>query len=96
MRKLIWISLVLAACSTNQPKQVEQTPPPVYAKPPAVQVVLDSQVQQMSRNDVILATQECEGNGMRASVVMSKRMISGMLSDIIVDVHCMPKLKLFQ
>ena len=55
---------------------------------------IDSKVQQMSRNEVIQATMECEGNGMRAVPILSKRLVSGMMSDIIIDVQCMPKLRL--
>jgi len=90
MKKLLLVPFILAGCSstpTHQPMYVNANPPPV-------QLVLDSKVQQMSRNEVIQATQDCEGNGMRASVIMTKRLISGMMSDIIVDVQCLPKMRL--
>lgn len=63
--------------------------------PPVVQLAVDPRAQQMSRNEVIQATMECEGNNMRAVPIMTKRMISGMMSDIIIDVQCMPKYRLF-
>jgi len=65
----------------------------MHANPPPVQLVLDSKVQQMSRNEVIQATVDCESNGMRSVPVISKRLVSGMMSDIIIDVHCMPRPK---
>jgi hypothetical protein len=63
----------------------------MYANPPSVQLVLDSRAQQMSRNEVIQATTECETNHMRAVPVTTKRLISGMMSDIIIDVQCFPR-----
>jgi len=78
--------LILAGCSQPQQQQVG---------PPVVQLTVDPKAQQMSRNEVIQATMECEGNNMRAVPVMTKRVISGMTSDIIVDVQCMPKYRLF-
>lgn len=92
MRTLLLIPLVLAGCASAPP------PPPqpssyLHAGPPPVQLVLDSRVQQMSRNEVIQATIDCESNGMRAVPVFSKRMVSGMMSDIVIDVQCIPKPK---
>jgi len=88
MRRLLLVPLLLAGCSS--------TPSPSYvnANPPPVQLVLDSKVQQMSRIEVIQATQDCEQGGMRATVVMTKRLINGMMSDIIIDVMCVPKMRL--
>ena len=69
-----------------------------YAYPngniPPVQLVLDSTVQQMGRQEVINATHSCEQAGLRAVPIMSKRLVSGMMSDIIIDIQCMPKLRL--
>ena len=88
MKKLIFIPLILAGCSSSPSSSHVNT------NAPAVQLILDSKLQQMSRNEVIHATQECEGNGMRAVPVMTKRTINGMMSDIIIDIQCMPKLRL--
>lgn len=91
MKKLIIISSVcVAACTT--------APQPIVSRsgPPVVPVVLEPQAQQMSRNEVIQANAECESNHMRAVPIISKRMISGMMSDIIIDVQCMPRLRWFQ
>jgi len=86
MKKIIFLLVLLAGCSSTAPHS--------YSNPPTVQLLLDSKVQQMSRNEVIQATMECEGNGMRAVPILSKRLVSGMMSDIIIDVQCMPKLRL--
>ena len=87
MKKLLLIPLLLAGCGSSPLAHQ-------YSTAPAVQLVLDPRAQQMSRNEVIQATHECEGNGMRAVPIMTKRLISGMMSDIIIDVQCMPKLRL--
>jgi hypothetical protein len=89
MKKLLLIPALLAGCASKQ-----EPPSYVYASPPPVQIVLDSKVQQMGRQEVINATHDCETNGLRAAPIMSKRMVSGMMSDIIIDVQCMPKMRL--
>ena len=83
MRILLLIPLLLVGCSS--------TPSHTYSNPPSVQLVLDSRAQQMSRNEVIQATIECETSHMRAVPVTTKRLISGMMSDIIIDVQCFPR-----
>jgi hypothetical protein len=89
MKALLLVPLVLAGCGSTPPPQASY----MHANPPPVQLVLDSKVQQMSRNEVIQATVDCESNGMRSVPVISKRLVSGMMSDIIIDVHCMPRPK---
>jgi hypothetical protein len=90
--KTIYLSLLLVGCGSAPPPP---TPTYVYGSPPVVQVALDSRVQQMSRNEVIQATIECESNHMRAVPIQSKRMVSGMMSDFIIDVQCMPRYRLY-
>jgi hypothetical protein len=58
-------------------------------------LVLDRQVQGMSRNEVIMAVNECEGSGLRAVVLTTKRYINGFSSDVIFEVTCAPKYKNF-
>ncbi len=94
MKKILLFVLVV---SINSFADDEQPIAPIrsYNRPPVVPVVVDPQAQQLSRNEVILATQECEQSGLRAAVVTSKRVIGGMMSDIIIDVQCLPKFKYF-
>jgi hypothetical protein len=91
MKQLIWIPVLIAGCSS----QPQMNVPTQMANLPAVQVVYDSKVQQMSRNEVIMATHECESTGLRPVPIITKRMIGvgGMMSEMIVDVVCMPKPK---
>ena len=79
MRKIVFLSLFLAACSSGR---VDQT------------LMLDKEVQPMSRNEVITAINECESSGTRAVMVYAKRRINNYLSDVVVDVTCAPKPRL--
>jgi uncharacterized protein YcfL len=81
---LVLICLTLGACSSK---------PTVYSQAPAQQLILDKQVAALTRNEVINGVTECEGSGLRAVVITTKRSINGFTSDIPVEVTCMPKNK---
>lgn len=87
MKKLAFLPLVLAACSSPSPPPVTE-----YKQQ---ELIIDRQVQAMSRNQIIDAVHECEGNGLRATMVYSKRKINGFAADVVVDVMCAPKYKFF-
>ena len=87
-RAAIFVPVLLAACS-------QTTPPPVYSTYKQQDLIIDKHVQPMSRNEVISAVQECEGNGLRASMVYAKRQVNGFSVDIVIDVVCAPKFKYF-
>jgi hypothetical protein len=55
------------------------------------QLILDKQVQPMSRNEVIIAVKECTSSGLRAVMLYGKRKINNYTTDIVVDVTCAPK-----
>jgi hypothetical protein len=80
---LIFGCVVLTACST-----VPQT---IYSQAPAQQLILDKQVAALTRNEVINGVTECEGSGLRAVVITTKRSINGFTADIPIEVTCMPK-----
>ena len=61
------------------------------SKLPDTTLLVDKELTQMSRNQVIIAVQECEASGLRPVMIMSRRKINGMLSDVPVDVTCSPK-----
>ena len=71
----ILLLLALTACSSS---------------PPTQKLIIDGEVQGMSRNEVITAINECEGNGTRAVMVYAKRKISGFTTDVVADVTCAP------
>ena len=58
---------------------------------PEQKMVLDKDIHAMSRNEVILAVQECESSGLRAVMVFSKRKINNYTADVVADVTCAPK-----
>jgi hypothetical protein len=83
VRRLILLSCgLLGACSS---------PYVDNSKLPDTKVLVEKELTQMSRSQVIMAVQECESSGLRPVVIMSRRKINGYLSDVPVDVTCMPK-----
>jgi len=87
---IVFCALVLAACSSNKPQVVEYNPTDRY---PNQSMVIDREVQPLSRNEVIMAINECEANNTRAVMVIAKRRINGFTTDIVADVTCAPKWK---
>jgi hypothetical protein len=63
----------------------------VYSQAPSQQLILDKQVAALTRNEVINGVTECEGAGLRAHVITTKRQINGFTADIPVEITCMPK-----
>lgn len=63
----------------------------VYSQAPSQQLILDKQIAALTRNEVINGVTECEGAGLRAHVITTKRQINGFTADIPVEVTCMPK-----
>jgi hypothetical protein len=87
MKKIILlIPFVVGACTSIPPVQYQSAAP-------VQTLIIDPSVQAMSRSEVILASQECTSNNMRAVLVFAKRRIgsSNLSTDIIVDVACHPK-----
>jgi hypothetical protein len=76
--------LFLTGCST---------PGTVHNQAPSQQLIIDKQVASLTRNEVIHGVTECEGAGLRAHVITTKRQINGFTSDVPVEVTCMPKHK---
>ena len=72
-----WIT---TGCSTfNKDPKVDQ------------KLVMDFEIQPLSRNEVIVAVGECETNNLRAVLIYGKRKVNGYTSDIVLDVTCAPK-----
>jgi hypothetical protein len=84
MKKLVLLTCgLLGACSSS--------PYIDNSKLPDTTLLVDKELTQMSRNSVIIAVQECESSGLRPVMIMSRRKINGMLSDVPVDVTCAPR-----
>lgn len=87
------LSAGIVACSSTPPLAV-----PIPSGPANVPIVTlhhESAVHQMSRNDVINAVSQCEGNNMRAQMVTAKRNVAGSHSEIIIDVQCVPRYRTY-
>ena len=54
-------------------------------------LVLDKNVQPMSRNEVVSAIGDCQANGLRAVLMYGKRKVNGYTADVVIDVTCAPK-----
>lgn len=84
MKKLVLVMCgLLGACSSSSYMD--------SSKIPDTKLIVEKELPQMSRSQVIMAVQECESSGLRPAVILSRRKINGYLSDVPVDVTCMPK-----
>ena len=95
MRYLILL-LSLAGCSAGSAWNANVGHPPPLQIPEAnsykhQNLEVDKNVQPMSRNETIIAIQECEANGTRPVMIHAKRKINGYTADIVVDVTCAPR-----
>jgi len=77
---IVMVALAMAGCATTEPPKYQSQ-----------EILLDKQVQAMSRNEVIMAVRECESSGLRAVVINGKRKINGFTTDIVIDVTCAPR-----
>lgn len=83
MKKILLLTGLLGACSSS--------PYIDNSKLPDTTLLVEKELTQMNRNQVIIAVQECESSGLRPVMVMSRRKINGYLSDVPVDVTCSPR-----
>ena len=81
IRALILLPVILIGCASQ--KQVQSHP--------EIELVMDKRMLPMTRNEVIMAINECEHNGTRAVVINSRRTINGFSAEVVVDVSCAPK-----
>ena len=81
MKYIALLAVVLVGCSTTNN-------PNAY---PTQQLVIDTHVSAMSRQEVINAIHDCQSNGMRAVMVTSKKVVSGHITDVISEVTCAPR-----
>jgi hypothetical protein len=77
---LCWLAVITTGCSTFQPP-----------KPPDQELIVDSRVQPMGRNEVIDAVKQCETSGLRAIPLYAKRRIGGYSVETVIEVTCGPK-----
>lgn len=86
-----WTALLLIAlvgCSSTQPK-----PKAVVAHEqnyPNQKLIVDSEVSEMSRQEIISAIHECQENNLRPIAINSKKRVEGRITDVIINVICGP------
>lgn len=54
-------------------------------------VHVDKDIPAMTRNEIINAVNECEGNGLRPVMITARRKVNGYLSEITAEVTCAPR-----
>ena len=91
--KPLFLLLILAGCSAGSSwnASMGNGSSPNISTDGTQALILDKQVQGMSRNEVIMAINECESNRTRAVVIMAKQKVSGRTTDVVTDVTCAPK-----
>ena len=77
MNKLAILALLLSVvgCSTGNNQSL----------------VMDKEIQPMTRNETIVAVRECETNGLRAVMIYGKRKINNYTAEVVLEVTCAPK-----
>jgi hypothetical protein len=90
---LLFLTGCSSTSSTPNNSAIPNTTGTVYNQAPSQQLILDKQVASLTRNEVINGVTECEGAGLRAHVITTKRSINGFMADIPIEVTCMPRFK---
>ena len=83
-----FLFLLMSGCAAGSSWQASLGEPAGGAEQ---KMVLDKDIHAMSRNEVILAVQECEISGLRAVMIFVKRKINNHTADVVADVTCAPK-----
>ena len=82
MKYIALLAVVLVGCSSTSSNPYQY---------PTQQLIIDRQVSEMSRNEVINAIHDCQSNGLRAVTITSKKIVSGHTQDVISEVTCAPR-----
>jgi len=82
MKYIALLAVVLVGCSSTGNN---------YTQYPSQQLIIDKQVSEMSRQEVINGIHDCQSNGMRAVTITSKKMVSGHITDVITEITCAPR-----
>lgn len=83
--------LILSGCAAGSSWNASMLDGSMGSGTAEQKMVLDKDIHAMSRNEVILAVQECESSGLRAVMVIAKRKINSYTTDVVADVTCAPK-----
>jgi len=58
---------------------------------PSQKLVVDLEVSEMSRQEIITAIQDCQAHDLRPVPVKAKKIVDGRITDAIIDVICAPQ-----
>jgi type IV pilus biogenesis protein CpaD/CtpE len=83
MKKIysVMVCVLLGACASKDPS----------ASIPNTVLIVDKAMPPLTRNEVVNGIMDCESTGTRPVVITSRRKINGFLSEIPVEVTCMPR-----
>jgi hypothetical protein len=65
--------------------------PDPFGKLQNTTVHVDKDIPAMTRNEIINAVNECEGNGLRPVMITARRKVNGYVSEVTAEVTCAPK-----
>jgi uncharacterized protein YcfL len=92
MKLIALFLVVLVGCSSTPPAPSKPAPVVIHEQTyPNQKLVVDSEVSEMSRQDIISAIHECQENDLRPIPVKSKKRVEGRITDAIINVICGPQ-----
>ena len=94
MKKVIVASLIAVAMTGCAGVSLEEdTPKKVVVTEPNMALKLEQEIRRMSREEIIIAIQECEEADLRPLALKVPAKINNFETKVIVDVICGPKFK---
>lgn len=85
MKWTVLLLIVLAGCSSGPKNKTSVT------NYPSQKLVVDSEVSEMSRQEIITAIQDCQAHDLRSVPVKAKKKVDGRITDAIIDIICAPQ-----
>jgi len=94
MKKVIVASLIAVAMTGCAGVSLEEdAPKKVVVTEPNMALKLEQEIRRMSREEIIIAIQECEEADLRPLALKVPAKINNFETKVIVDVICGPKFK---
>lgn len=62
---------------------------------PNQKLVIEGEINAMSRNEVISAIQDCQDNDLRPVLIHAKKKVEGRITDVVIDITCAPRKRRF-
>lgn len=99
MKKVLAVSLIAllatgcASVSLDEDESKKKPVKNIVVTEPNMQLKLDAEIRRMSREEIIVAIQECEEANLRPLALKVPAKINNFETKVIVDVICGPKFK---